>query len=383
MKKTEVVIGMVAVTALLCACGGSGSKSGSNVPGITTTVAAPAITTSKTISTPAEAAKTVNASKTLASSFASGSSFPSLDSLVSKPAADQAADGHKIISTVRDIKQRVLGIVEKQKTLGKQVGAAQAQACTGGGSMSVDPASNPLIVTFYACKESEEYQNGTIIIPQSLMGSTGSTTGGTLSVNLTTISYASGSGYTVKQNESVLNMTMAISSFDTTTGAVSLSMNGSQSHIDYVAGTSEKQSFGNFSLSMTESQSGTVTSTSMTMNGAVSIDTFTGTTFSTVDTASGMTFQNLVLTDSFDSATLVDTLTINGTYAIKTIPSCLDGTFVITTQTALTTTGGVTTGEMTVNGVNMVFNADGTVTATINGTPQIITSYANVCSLSF
>jgi hypothetical protein len=381
MKKILVVVGMIAAAGILYACGGSSSKGGS---GITTTVAAPAISATKTpVSTPAEAAKAVNASKTLASSFASGSSFPSLGSLVGKPAADQTANGHKIISTVRDLQRRITEIVDKQKSLGKQVAAAQSQACTDGGTLSLDPASNPLVITFTACKEGNEYQNGTVSMPQAMLGQTSSSTGGTLSVNLTSISYTPGSGYTIKQNESALNMTMTLTSFDTTTGSMNLAMNGSQSQIDYINGTSEKQSFGNFSLSMTENTSGVVTNTSMTLSGAVSMDAFTGTTFSTIDTASGMAFQNLVLTDVYNSTTFVDTLTINGTYAIKTIPACMDGTFVISTQTALTTTSGVTTGQMTVNDVVMVFNADGTVTATINGTPQIITSYANVCSLSF
>lgn len=385
MNKILVVIGMIAATGILYACGGS--SGGGTAPGggtTTTSVAAPTIAAAPTtITSQTEAAKTVNASKTLASSFASGASLPSLNSLVGKQAADQTADGHKIIATVRDMQQRVAGIVEKQKSLGKMVAAAGSQPCTDGGSMSFDPAANPLTITFTACKEFDEYQNGTVTMPQSFMNTTG-TASGSLSVNMTTISYAPGSGYSIKQHESALNMTMAFTSLDMTSGAMNLIMNGSQSQIDYVAGTSEKQSFGNFSLDMTESSGTSTTTTSMTMNGAVSMDTFTGTTFGTIATASGMTFRNLVLTDVFDSTTFTDTLTINGTYAIKTVPACMDGTFVISTQTPLTTTAnGVTTGQMTVNGVVIVFNADGTVTATINGTPQIITSYANVCSLSF
>lgn len=384
MNKILVVIGMIAATGILYACGGS--SGGSTAPGggtTTTSVAAPTIAAAPTtITNETEAAKTVNASKTLAASFASGASFPSLNALVQKP-ADRTADGHKIIATVRDMQQRVAGIVEKQKSLGKMVAAAESLACTDGGSMSFDPAASPLTITFTACREFDEHQNGTVTMPQSFMDTTGGTASGSLSVNMTTISYAPGSGYSTKQFESALNMTMAFTSLDMTTGAMNLSMNGSQSQIDYVAGTSEKQSFGSFSLNMTESSGTSTTTTSMTMNGAVSMDTFTGTTFSTIATASGMTFRNLVLTDVFDSTTFTDTLTINGTYAIKTIPACMDGTFVISTQTPLTTANGVTTGQMTVNGVVMVFNSDGTVTATINGAPQIITSYANVCSLSF
>jgi hypothetical protein len=174
-------------------------------------------------------------------------------------------------------------------------------------------------------------------------------------------------------------MTMSISSYVKSTGISKLSINGTESSIDYTSGTSDKQSFGNFSLDMTES----ATSTSMTLNGSVSMDTFKDTKFTTVDTASGMTFQSLILVETTNTSSTA--LTINGTFAIKTIPACNDGTFAITTQSDITTNslGATTGGQMTVNGVVMVFNADGSVTATINGTPQVITSYANACSLSF
>ena len=384
MKKILVVVGMVAALGILYACGGS-SSNGSSGGGGTTTVTAPAISTATSIATPADAAKTVNSSQALATSFASGSAFPSLGSLVAKSAADRVAESHKILSTVLGLKQIVSGIVEKQKSLEKKaVAAATAQSipCTDGGTMSFDTASSPFVITYAACKQGSEYLNGTVSMPLTLMGAT-SGTGGTLTVNLTTDSYAAG-GYTNKLSESVLNMTITVTSFSTTAGSENMAMNGTETNVDYVAHTSDRQSFGNFTLNMTDSTSGTVTTTNMTLNGAVSMDTFKDTTFTTINTSSGMTFQNLVLVDAFNSSTSTDTLTINGTYAIKTIPTCLDGTFKITTQTALTTNAsGVITGEMTVNGVDMVFNANGTVTATINNVPQIITSYTNVCSLSF
>lgn len=380
MKKTMVVIGMVAVTGILYACGGSSSKSGG---GGTTTVAAPAIAVTPTpISTQADVAKTVNVSKTLAASFASGSSFPSIGSLVAKPSMGQTADGHRIIDTVRDLQLRIAGIVEKQKVLGKQVAAAQSQACPDGGVMSFDMAgSATVIMTFAACKDGYEYRNGSISFPQALWGQTSSTAGGAISLNLTTISYAYG-GYTTKEFESAQNLTMSVGSFDTAAGTASFSINGSDSNIDYLSGTSDKQSFGNFSLTMTET-AGTISTVDMTINGAVSMDTFDDTTFTKIDTASGMAFKNLQLGSTMNAADNSTSITVNGTYAIKTIPACMDGTFVITTQTPITTNSSGTTGQMTVNGVAMVFNPDGTVTATINGVPQTITSYASVCSLSF
>ena len=375
MKKLLLVVGAIAVAGFLYACGGSSSSSsGGSGSGITTTVAAPAIST-QTAVTSTNAAKTVNSSKALASSLASGSMFPNLGSMVSKPVGDQTANGHRIISTVRDIQQKVAVVLEKHQSLGKQVAAVSSPTCPDGGTMSYDTAMNPLVVTFSGCKMNNEYLNGTMSLPQGLFD--GSATSGTLTANLTTISYAVG-GYSTKINESALNMTMSVSSYVKSTGVSKLSINGTESSIDYTSGTSDKQSFGNFSLDMTES----ATTTSMTLNGSVSMDTFKDTKFTTIDTASGMTFQTLALVETTNTSSTA--LTIDGTFAIKTIPSCNDGTFTISTQSPITTTsGGVTTGQMTVNGVVMVFNADGTVTATINGTPQTIASYANACSLSF
>lgn len=385
MKKLLVVIGMIVASGLLYACGGSSSKS-SGGGGATTTVAAPTVSATKVpITSTTEAAKTVAASKTLATSFASGSSFPSLGSLVSKTAADQVADGHRILATVRDVQQRVAGIVEKQKALGKRVEAGtsvQTISCTDGGTMTFDPNSSPFVITYAACKEYGEYQNGTITMPLELMGQT-SGSGGALAVNLTTINYATG-GYTTRTHESVMNMTMTVGSFNVATGSSSFSMNGYESNVDYQSNSSDKQSFSSFSLTMVESSSGAVASSDITMNGSVSMDTFKDTTFTTIDTASGMTFQNFSIIETFNASTSTSTLTINGIYAMKTIPTCMDGTFDISTQAPLTTTGiGATTGQITVNGVVMVFNADGTVTATIGGVPQVITSYANACMLSF
>lgn len=391
MKKISVIIGMIAVTGMLYACGGSDSKTKTPSGGIKTTVAAPTISTSKTaVSTPAEAAKTVNASKTLASSFASGSSFPSIGSLVGKPTAAQNANGHRIISTVRNLQQKVTGMVAKQKSLKKQVAAVASEACIDGGSMSVNQSVEPLTITFAACKQYDEYQNGSITMPQSLMNTTSSSTGGTLSLNLTTISYEPGSSYSAsaKMNESVMSMTLTVQSFNEATGSSNFSINGTQSQIYYLtatSGTSEKQSFGNFSISMTESTSGSNSITSMTMDGSVSMDTFKDTTFTTIDDASGMAFQNLQLVNDLNSTSGTSSLTINGIYAIKTIPACMDGTFEISTASPIVSSSvGTTSGQMTVNGVAMVFNSDGTITATINSQPQVIdASYATVCSLSF
>lgn len=388
MKKSLLVMGMVVVSGILYSCGGSGSSSS----GIKTTVAAPAISTTKTVvSTPAEAAKTVNASKSLASSFATGSSFPSLSSLVGKPTAGQAADAHRIISTVRDLQQRVLALQKMPKKMGKSVAAIitpAPQACVESGSQTVsyNDATGDVSMTANNCKENYELTNGTMSFTGISQGAT-SGTGGRIVMNMTTISYASG-GYTTKESESVINMTMTIESFDSSVGSQKFKINGSQSSINYLSGTSgtsEKQVFGNFTIDMTEGTSGSDTTISMTMDGSVSMDTFTGTTFTDIDEASGMSFQDLRLVNVFNTNG-TNSLTINGIYAIKTIPACMDGTFEISTASPIVSDGnGTTSGQMTVNGVVMVFNPDGTITATIDGQPQALdlATYAPVCSMSF
>jgi hypothetical protein len=384
----RLLISGTTAAAFLGACGGGGGGSSSDNT-IKTTLAAPAIsTTNTTIATATDAAKSANASKTIASSFASGTSFPSINALVGKPATNQTENSQKIITTVRDIKRQMEQIISTKKSLGKQVALIQSKACTGGGTKSYDDASDPLVLSFNNCYDnssgSYQYRNGTITLPQSLMSSSSSTTGGTLSLNMTEIDYAYG-GYTVKQQASVTKMVMSVSSFDSTAGTSSFSMNGSGSKIDYVANTSEKQAFGNFTLNMTESTSATSNTSDLSINGTVSMDTYKDATFTTIDTASGMAFKNLQLNNILDSSLGTNTLTINGIYAIKTIPACMDGTFAVSTQSPITTDsyGGTTGGQMTVNGIVIVFNSDGTATATINGIPQNLSSYANACSLSF
>lgn len=392
----RLFISSTTAAAFLGACGGGGGGSSSSDTTIKTTLAAPAIsTTNTTIATATDAAKSANASKTIASSFASGTSFPSINSLVGKPATNQTENSQKIITTVRDIKRQMEQIISTKKSLGKQAALVQSKACTGGGTKSYDDASDPLVLSFNNCYDnssgSYQYRNGTITLPQSLMSSSSSSTGGTLSINMTEIDYAYG-GYTVKQQASVTKMVMSVSSFDSTAGTSSFSMNGSGSKIDYVANTSEKQAFGNFKLDMTESTSGYITTSDLSINGLVSMDTYKDATFTTIDTASGMAFKNLLLHNALDASPGIgtNTLTINGIYAIKTIPACMDGTFTVSTETPVTTdsNGGTTGGQLTVNNVIIVFNANGTATATYHNANGILvtdplTSYSNACSLSF
>jgi hypothetical protein len=150
-----------------------------------------------------------------------------------KPTTDQAANSQKIMSTVRSVQQQVAGIVKKQNAVVKQVAAAQSAACADGGTMSYDTTSDPVTITFTACKENYEYKNGTVSMPKAFMGQTSSTSSFSLTVNMTTITYPNPGIYTSPTNKSDMYLTMTVSSFDATSGAMKLAMNGTQSEIYY------------------------------------------------------------------------------------------------------------------------------------------------------
>lgn len=375
MKKFLVFLGMVAAAGVLYACGGGGSNSSTTPAGGSAgpPTVAPINTAPTTISNKDSAARAVNVSKTLATSFVANSSFQSLNDLL-KPVVSRDPSGHRIISTVRDLQQMITDVVEKQKSLGKQVAAvASSSNCPDGGLIST--SIDPIVMTFTACKMGGEYKNGIITMTKPIWELT-SGADVALTVDMTTVRYAPG-GYATKEHESALSLTMKIDSFDRTAKNEILTINGSGREMNYVSGTSNKLSLGDlksdFKLNMTESTSGTVTT--MIMDGPVSMESFNDAAFTAIDTASVIAFKNLQVVSN------VNLLSITGAYTIKTIPACLDGTFDITTQSPITASGS---GQMTVNGIVMVFNSDGTVTATINNAPQTIeASYASICSLSF
>lgn len=380
MKRISGLVVISSCAWLLSACGGGGSSGSSKEPG--TTLSPPAITTQKTIASSDDAGKTVKAATTMATSFASGSSFPSLDSLVQKKPAGQSADGHRILSTVLELKQNLAEITSRHKALGKRLAAVESSPCSDGGSMSYNPQSDPVIVTFVNCKDNYEYWNGTVTMPKSLYDGI-ETPSGTIAAKLTTINYSFG-GYSNKEYESSSNFTMYFESIGTSgsTTREQLIIDGTNSEIDYREGTSERQSFEDFSLDIEMNEGSVTTSIAMTLDGAFSMDTFRDTQFSSAQrvTASAMSFEDFWMYEVANESTT--SLEISGKYAMATIPSCMDGTFDITTQTPIMmdNISGVTrSGKMKVNGVDITFNANGSVTATLNGVPQNI-DYTDYCS---
>jgi hypothetical protein len=400
MKKLLLVMGSFAAAGFLYACGGSSSSS-SGGGGATIGVAAPAVSTPRTIATSADAAKTASSSKTMASALVKGG-MPNLGSLVGKTAGDQTPNGHRIVDTIFKFQNKLMALQKKQFTLGKAVAAAattpnaETIPCeTGSRTFSATlNASNTTItgmnVTMDQCKESGSIENGSVSITGISLDPNNTTgvpdfTGATFAVNMTTADYAAG-GYTTKTFESKPNLTLTINS-NTSTGSMAIKISGSSSEADYLLHESNKSLFTNFSMTMTEA-SPTYT---VILDGVANMETYKDSTFTTVDTKSGMTFKLLKIA-STSLSTGGSSVTIDGTYAIAAIPSCMDGTYVISTVVGfpiITDSAGNTIGgKMNVNGVAMEFLPNGNVTTTIGGQTSTITAAdalaaANSCQLSF
>jgi hypothetical protein len=83
------------------------------------------------------------------------------------------------------------------------------------------------------------------------------------------------------------------------------------------------------------------------------------------------------------SSTSGSQISIDGTLAYLSQPDCLSGTYTFSTQVPITINaiGSVTAGKITVNGVVIVFNSDGSITATLNGLPVTVPNFASACTL--
>ncbi|HXE97305.1 MAG TPA: hypothetical protein VN642_12915 [Dongiaceae bacterium] len=404
MKKMLVVVGMIAVVGILYACGGGGSSPGGTTGGTNTTggnnttggssvgLAAPAISAPKPVATKQEVVKTVSSSTTLASSFVKGGGIPNLGSLVGKLAGGSPSKGHSIVDTILGLQDKILAVQQKPAVLAKQVAATTGiqpitEPCTDGGTRTISFDDNGFSMSANQCKEAGTIENGTVSIAGISVISGADFTGATVVTNLTTVDYASG-GYTTKTSESVMNMTMKINSMTTTGTSMSLQLSGTKNDQNYVNKSSEKSSFSNFSMNITMPSASQLNSpqTTLILDGVSNMETYKDANFTTLDTKSGMTLQQLKLVEN---VTLTgSSMAIDGTYAVATIPTCLDGTFVISTQAPITSDGSGKTigGQMTVNGVVMVFKSDGSVEATINGTKELISAAevaANACQIDF
>lgn len=368
-------------------------------------VAVPAISASaKPITTQEEATKAVSVSTLLVNSMSSGINFSSLDaSSVAKPVASSVTNNGKIMVTVRDMQKKMRSL---QKKLAKTTASVtpQTEACLTYGTRTeiLDLTAGNYYISYNNCKEFGTLTQGTIKVTGITSGSLNELTNATASIATTTTEYAYDSygSDTIKQyvNEDVYSMKIYSMSPVTTTGnfASSVKVNGTSTHKDYTTSTSEKQYVENFTMSMYENGS---ESRANFISGSFSISTYKDTAFSMLDEQVNITFKNLETKNvtTFTTATKgIDTTTVNGTFAMKTMPACQDGTYMISTQTPIVTNftndaygypvSEITTaGQMTFNGIMTTFNSDGSITVMLNGVPQIITlsSLQNSCSVFF
>jgi hypothetical protein len=231
------------------------------------------------------------------------------------------------------------------------------------------------VITLNGCVENGETRTGTVSVPQSLFQAQSTLIGGTIVADFSTTGYAT---------QTDTKVTFIISSFNTQLGTANFSIDGTISTKNTSTMTSEKQTFGKFSLTMSESITSGITTTTIGLDGTFSKNSYNDSTFTNIATGSSVSFQQLKFVSKVDT-THASLLTLDGAYSIQSTPACMDGTFIFSTQKAIAiaSNGTTTAGQLTVNGVDVTFNPDGGATATINGAPLIIPPYADACSLGF
>lgn len=240
-----------------------------------------------------------------------------------------------------------------------------SSTCTNGGSYSFTGTSDSatgyfdLSFTFNNCREGSDQYDGNYHL-------TGTSTSSSANLQIVL------SSFTIYDYDSantlVYSMTADITLGLYITGSGSTSMtttaDGDITATDILSGDTYTLTYTNFVATASVSSS----TTTIAVNGAVKQSwTASGTSYSANVTYTSFNWQDV------DYGTYVDT-TLSGTIAIDFTPDtyCFEGTFVFVTDTPIrndNTAGHNVAGQITINGNTvMTWNADGTVTVTVNGT---------------
>jgi hypothetical protein len=399
-RSVSGLLTVLLAAALLNGCGGGGGGA-SNPPLANPTTGSSAgsavIATPQPITTPVQAAKAADASVTIASQIAS-SGVTNLTSTVLKASSSAPEAGRRIMDIVHSAMDKVNDTRTMKKPIAKVAPATTAPqtiTCAGGGDMTIDmPAQTgtqtSLTVTYNNCKESNSLKNGIFSVsytsdpanPNSMTNAV--MTMGSSPANPFVEIFYSGTTYTTAtdKQQQYLSMTFTSTGTATTTMNLAMTMSGYEENYDYAFNKADKIEFSNFKFNAIEA-AGTVTSLDMTMNGSEKYSQYSGTTISAASLVAfeDTTFQNFRLRDA--SSTSGSQISIDGTLAYLSQPDCLSGTYTFSTQVPITINaiGSVTAGKITVNGVVIVFNSDGSITATLNGLPVTVPNFASACTL--
>lgn len=385
MKRCVVsVCGTIALALLIAGCGGGGGGGGSTAG----TDQAPVVS-----STPTAIATTDSGAKAALSGVAvteggydMGSSSGSFFAIAYGGTGGLAKETSAVTDATRinlwmqrlaDDAAPLNAAIQWNKSAAKTAAAVidmSSTRCTTG-TATINSTESGASIVYDKCRFGSVEQNGTITITG--VSSTTNTASanysiGTASSPFTTTFYADTTS-SVKESEDRSVLTMTGFSANTTTGAISATLNGSYTDDDYILKTRSELTIANFKTAYSYTSS--IYSVNITSGSMANKEFIQENGVYTQQSAKGISYQNFKVDRNFST----QTYTVDGTFAIQSTPStCIDGTFVIKTTTPINDTH--TAGAMTVNNnTTITFSSTG-VTVAVTGQPT--KTYSSFSELS-
>lgn len=381
---------MLGLAVFFASCGGGGGG-GSSAPTITP------------ISTPAQGAQSATAA---VSSFRSmsnaGSSVTGMAGLGGLPLAPQIKMPVSTVSasTAADkFAVRFATVVKKAEAMRVSAsGYPMPMTCnSGSGTIDMDASGTSMTMTSNNCRNGDIMTDGIMsvsgISQTSNSGSGNITVGSDADPFIMTVYSGATSTVIDEVTTAVVGMTFTASGTSTADMSFSMTMNGYFDVVDHVTHTHERQVVNNLSLSGGTGSTTTIGSVSydvatLTLNGSMTGTTYISDTDPAVSYQEGPnTFWNVVIVDKTPVfGTGDEYFSIVGTITVSVTPAkCIDGTFSITTDTAVQidgVTGQTKAGRMTINGnVVATFNSDGSISVSIDGGAPVVYSQTDLDSL--
>lgn len=315
----------------------------------------------------------------------------------SSAATMQAAAASTYSSTSSPTKMKATGPHARAVTFPVTIDCATNTTVTGGSTATPDSITivqnsvTHFTVTFNACRENSIQIDG--LMTAELTGIIAFTfTLGSDAAPLVVTGYAGATSPTVSD---VLQTSSTVL-FSQTGSTDTFVATGSFENWDYAAHAHERQVMNNLKIAVTTGVTlvggANYSVDTLTVNGPLAGTVFASDTDTTVSYTEANSFTNFVIVDKAPAAGSpnFDYLAVSGTFTISTTPAdkCIDGTFSVSTNTNVKLdngTGTAVAGQITINGdVTALFNADGSLSVTVDGGAPITVSepdLAMLCSL--
>jgi len=377
------IFASIALALLVAGCGGGGSSSSGTTTGATT---APAISSQPTaiVSADSGAKAALSGVAVTEGGYDMGSSSSSFQGLAFGTTSGLSKETSAVKGTTINLWMQRLAndaaplntVINWRNGTAKTVAATtdmSASLCTTG-TATITSSESGASIDYSNCRFGSIQLNGTISVSGTSNTNTVSANYsiGSASSPFTTTFYADTTS-SVKESEDRSVLTMTGFTANTTTGAISATLNGTYTEEDYVLKTKYETIISNFKTSYEF------------INGIYSVDitggSFVDKEYTLVngvynqERSVGVTFQNFGVDRYFSTGTY----SVNGTFAIQSTPStCIDGTFAIKTITPIK--DDRTAGVMTVNdNTTITFSSTG-VTVAVTGQPT--KTYSSFSELS-